>query len=105
MKGPRDSEPYQLDVGEGESVLAEPGEYFQLINSSKEPSYVLYIVSPAYVFEKIPDGPVVYDDSVVLDDDWNTLAASNWRPSKPIPTDAQRNAAAEHLRQRKGAIL
>ena len=104
MKGPQQAHPYLVHAAEGQAALTEPGEYLQLINDGEEPCEVLYVVSPAYTFEMSPDGRVLYDDSVVLDDGWDALAASDWRPSKPTPTLAQRSEAAQRLALRKASM-
>lgn len=97
MKGPDDAEPYILRLAAAEAVLSEPGIFFQLINDSPEPCEVLYIVSPAYVFEMSTEGAVLYDDAVVLDDGWEDLAAAGWRMSRSIATVQQRADAMRRL--------
>lgn len=101
MKGPNDAEPYLLRLTGGQAILTEPGLFFQLINESSERCEVFYIVSPAYVFEMSNHGKVIYDDSVVLRENWNDLAAAQWQLSQTLPTPAQRQAALRRLAQRK----
>ena len=100
MKDPSSNAPYSQFIVPHQAVLTRPGSFFQLINHSTDtPCQVLYIVSPAYVFLLAPDGSLVYDDAVVLDEDWQDLAAASWQPSAlPSPQNSfSRRAAA--LRQ------
>lgn len=101
MKSPLDHDAYQLDASAGDAILTEPKVLFQLINSGAEACEVLYIVSPAYVFEMSNDRNVLYDDSLVLQEDWNDLAGANWQLSQALPIFAQRQAALQRLAQRK----
>ena len=105
MKGPDDAEPYILRLAAAQAALTEPGVFFQLINESSEPCEVLYIVSPAYVFEMSADGAVMYDDAVVPDEGWEDLAAADWRTSRSMATAQQRADAMRRLSalKRKGA--
>jgi mannose-6-phosphate isomerase-like protein (cupin superfamily) len=99
MKGPQDPDSYFLSVEQDEAVLAEPGTFFQLINESIKPCEVLYIVSPAYLVE-MGQKRVIYDDSVVLNEDWVKLKESNWQPAVKIPTAVQRQEAERRLSER-----
>jgi mannose-6-phosphate isomerase-like protein (cupin superfamily) len=101
MKGPDDTEHHILRLAAGQAVLTEPGEFFQLITEGSERCEVLYIVSPAYVFEMSSDRGVVYDDSLVLDENWDCLAAAGWRAAQAMPTRTQREAAMRRLSERK----
>jgi hypothetical protein len=102
MKGPHDAGHYTSPIlAAGQAVLTEPGSFFQLINEGFERCDVLYIVSPAYVFEMGPDGSPLYDDAVVLDEDWDGLAAAGWRGARPMPTREDRAAALRRLAERK----
>jgi mannose-6-phosphate isomerase-like protein (cupin superfamily) len=101
MKGPGDTEPYILRLTAGQGVLTEPGVFFQLINEGPEPCEVLYIVSPAYVFEMRQGSGVLYDDSLVLEEDWDRLALAGWQAAQPMPTLAQRAEAMRHLSENK----
>lgn len=96
MKAPADHEPCLLIAQTDEAILTEPGAYIQLINETAAPCDVLYIVSPAYVFEQ-HDGAVRYDDSLVLDETWDELGANRWQPRKAIPTLDQRQQALIRL--------
>lgn len=73
MKDPSDNAPYILDLKAEESVFTEAGTFFQLINNSSESCRVLYVVSPAFLFEINKDGVVSYNDAIVLDEGWDTL--------------------------------
>jgi hypothetical protein len=75
------SKPYCACITPGEGVLTKPGSFFQLINERSEPCEVLHIVSPAYVYDE-----GVYDDSVVLDENWLELDKYNWQLSRKLPT-------------------
>jgi mannose-6-phosphate isomerase-like protein (cupin superfamily) len=101
MKGTNDVQPYLLRLAPAEAVLTEPGVYFQLVNEGSEPCEVLYIVSPAYVFEMDGEGRILYDDALVLEEDWETLAESGWRTARALPTDGQRTEALGRLANRK----
>jgi len=101
MKGPDDARPYTLSLKAGQAVLTEPGVFLQLINEGTERCETLYIVSPAYVFEAHPGGEPSYDDSVVLDEDWDDLAKAGWRASRPMPTPTERADAMQRLSKTK----
>jgi hypothetical protein len=102
IKGPQDSHPNLLRLKPAQAVLTEPGVFFQLINDGTHPCEVLYIVSPAYTFEMTAEGDVVYDDSLVLAEDWDALAASDWLLAQPMHPLAERDAATQRLALRKG---
>ena len=101
MKGPDDTQPYTQRPTAGQAVLTEPGVFFQLINEGAERCEVLYIVTPAYVFEKAPEGTVIYDDAVALDQDWDGLAIANWQTENAMPTAEQRTDAMRRLSEIK----
>lgn len=96
MKGLRDVDVYSLSTRTDEAVLTEPGTFFQLVNEGKEHCEVLYIVSPAYLFEMF-NGQVVYDDSVALEENWDDLKSSGWHPSVQPPTIKQRQEVEQRL--------
>lgn len=73
MKDCKVHEPYVLNLSQEQSVVTKPGTFFQLINSSDKGCSVLYIVSPAFIFESNDKGDVVYNDALVLDRDWSDL--------------------------------
>jgi hypothetical protein len=104
MKAEGDEQPYVLMLNPDEAIVTEPGTFLQIANDSSQACEVLYIVSPAYVFE-LADGRVFYDDSVVLDETWGQLAAANWRTARSLSTLDQRRQSearlAETSRQRR----
>jgi len=78
MKGVQDESPYSVEIHSGQAILTEPCTVFQLINpDSSHMASVLYIVSPAYVFD-MEDDKVLYDDAIILDATWEDLASRNW---------------------------
>lgn len=74
MKGPTDRESYRLDLREGQAVLTGAGTWFQLQHSGDAPAEVLYILSPAYVFEMQGDR-TTHDDAVLVAKSWEEAAA------------------------------
>jgi hypothetical protein len=78
MKGQKDKGPYSLVITKNDSVITYKNEFLQLVNETSESCRVLYIVSPAYVYE-IENGEVVYDDSIILDKSWEELKKANWK--------------------------
>jgi len=81
MKDPDGTGPYSLRVTAEQAVLTRPGTFLQFRNPTHAPCRVLYIVSPAYVF-LMKEGKLIYDDSVVLEEDWQELEKMNWKPAK-----------------------
>ena len=104
MKGPRDEAPYDLDVGENQAAITEPGAFLQLTNEGHEPCEVLYIVTPAYLFE-FSEGQVVFDDSVVLEQDWPEIEADGWVPRGRVPTAEERRGAEGRLREKSAGTV
>jgi mannose-6-phosphate isomerase-like protein (cupin superfamily) len=96
MKAAQDDIPYTLIVKNNQAIVTESGTFFQLINETEESCEVLYIVSPAYLFEQL-NGMVVYDDAAVLDEDWNTLELKHLQPATKLPTIKQRQKAVRRL--------
>ena len=86
MKDSQIDEPYSKQLNAQQAVITQPGTFFQLINRSETACRVLYIVNPAYMFLLGTDGKLLYDDSIVLDEDWSGLIAAAWQP------DALKNA-------------
>jgi mannose-6-phosphate isomerase-like protein (cupin superfamily) len=80
MKDPGAEQPYVLVLEPTQAALTGPGTFLQLINSSDVPASLLYIVGPPYVFEIGDHGRVVYDDAIILDEDWDELSRLNWHP-------------------------
>jgi len=101
MKGLDDAEPYVLRPTAGQAVFTEPGVFFQLINDGAESCEVLYIVSPAYVFDMSPDGAVLYDEAVVLEENWESLRAAGWRAAQAMPTPTHRREAMQRISETK----
>lgn len=99
LKVPADAAPCTMTVQPRQTVLSEAGSFFQLINAGDDLCEVLYIVSPAYLFVREGER-IVYDDAVVLDEDWDDLEAAGWKSSKPLPTEAQRMDAEQKSQNR-----
>ncbi len=99
MKAAEDEKPYSLEARADQAVLTRPGTFFQLINNDDiEPCDVLYIVSLPYLFlYDEENGCVIYDDSAVLNENWDELCASGWCPSVELPTIEQRHDAYRRL--------
>lgn len=102
-EGPSDTAPRSLRLVAGQALLTEPGEFFQLVNEQATPTEVLYIVSPAYVFDMGPNGELRFDDAVVLTESWEDLAAADERVRVPMPTAEQRSEALRRIRATKQA--
>jgi mannose-6-phosphate isomerase-like protein (cupin superfamily) len=95
---------YEIELEENEAVLTRPGAFFQLRNERSQPCEVLYIVSPAYLYEEDDSGNVLYDDSVILEEGWTELEQIGWAPPKPPSSSysaTARQAAAQRLRLKK----
>jgi hypothetical protein len=99
MKSGEDLEPYALHPKDDQAILTRPGTFFQLVNDDIELCQVLYIVSPAYVFE-VWNGAVLYEDATVLDESWESLRAAGWQPSVQLPTWEQRQEALQRQAKR-----
>lgn len=82
MKDASNEEPYALNLGPEQSVMTEAGTFFQLINDSDENCRALYVVTPSFIFECDSAGRVLYNDAMVLDEDWDRLARISWMPAK-----------------------
>ena len=107
MKDATSPQPYTLSLNPYEAVLTKPGTFFQLINAQQCPCKVLYIVSPAYVYELDDDMNVRYDDAISLDETWEDLASINWAPRQLInPKNSihSRNEAYQRLAQAKQVL-
>lgn len=109
MKDAVEATPYTLQLAPEHAVLTRPGTFFQLINSTDHACRVLYIVTPAFLFECDDDGNVLYNDAVVLEQDWDELAAADWQV--PALADIEgirkrRRQARNHLvrRNERGAV-
>jgi mannose-6-phosphate isomerase-like protein (cupin superfamily) len=97
MKDPSTTDPYDLELRPGQAVVTEPGTLFQLRNMSNAPAEVLYIVSPAYVFE-MEGGEVAYDDAIMVAKSWEELEAKKYE----VPALRRRAEALRRLATRKG---
>jgi hypothetical protein len=104
IKGEESPAPYKLRLAAEQAAVTQRGTFFQLENATDILCMVLYIVSPPYVFDKV-DGQILYDDAVVLDEDWQALAKLNWAPpaisSRQTMAEA-RQAALDRLARRSG---
>jgi len=98
MKEADQPAPYSLRLEAEQAVLTRPGTFLQFQNHTPAPCRVLYIVSPAYVF-LMEKGRVAYDDSVVLEEDWEELEKINWKPGALRSLDSIR--AARELAQKR----
>jgi hypothetical protein len=90
--------PYSLRLEAEQAILTRPGTFLQFRNHTPAPCRVLYIVSPAYVF-LMEEGRVAYDDSVVLEEDWEELEKINWKPGALRSLDSIH--AARELAQKR----
>jgi mannose-6-phosphate isomerase-like protein (cupin superfamily) len=81
MKDGDQTTPYSLRLEAEQAILTRPGTFLQLRNHTPVACRVLYMVSPSYVF-LMEEGRVVYDDSVVLEEDWGELEKVQWEPEK-----------------------
>ena len=91
--------PYRLRLAAEQAAVIHRGAFFQLENATDVLCMVLYIVSPPYVFNN-EDGQILYDDAVVLDEDWQALAELNWAPPATLSRQtmaADRQAALDRL--------
>jgi mannose-6-phosphate isomerase-like protein (cupin superfamily) len=77
MKDHSMDKPYSLELKSEEAAFTEAGTFFQLINEDSETCRVLYIVSPAFLFELDKEGRVLYNDAVVFDEGWKDLPKIN----------------------------
>lgn len=78
MKDPQSDAPYTLTLIPEQTVVTQPGTFFQLMNTWSKPARVLYIVTPAFLFEADESG-VKYNDAFVLDETWEDLEKTNWK--------------------------
>ncbi len=99
MKDPDGTRPYSLQITAEQAVLTGPGTFLQFRTHTHDPCRVLYIVSPAYIF-LIEEGKLIYDDSVVLEENWEELDKIDWKPVKLRSLDSlrkDRQAAKERF--------
>jgi mannose-6-phosphate isomerase-like protein (cupin superfamily) len=78
MKDKNSEDMYFITVKPNETVLTEPGTFFQLLNNGKDICKVLYIVAPAFIYEVDENGNVLYNDQIVLNMTWEELRKNNW---------------------------
>ena len=78
MKSEKDLEPYEVELKENQAGVSTPGEFFQLINPYSEDAFVLYIVSPPFVFE-MRDMEVNYNDAIILNESYEDLENQNFK--------------------------
>ncbi|MCB0020383.1 MAG: hypothetical protein KDE09_21470 [Anaerolineales bacterium] len=85
------------------AALTLPGTFIQHDNSQgREPAQVLYLTSPAFVFEPgpTPESMPTYDDAIVVRKDWARLAREGWQPAElndPSHSYAARRRAMNRL--------
>ena len=105
MKDPDQPSPYSLRLKAGQAVLTRPGTFLQFINHTKALCRLLYIVRPAYIFVK-KGRDVVYDNSIILGEDWLELERVNWQPDKfrkaGLNLETREQAAKRLVQQGKG---
>ncbi len=105
MKAPQDSGPYFLDLRKGQAAVTEPGTYFQLQNKSDDGAEVLYLSSPAFVFE-MNEEQVLYNDAVLIAKSWDKLELAEFNKEINIKEVKSSRAESKHrLAKRKGVIL
>jgi hypothetical protein len=104
MKEQGQEQPYTLGLARQEAVLTAPRTFFQLMNPSQTAvTRVLYIVSPAYVFDADENG-VQYDDAIVINATWEELARQDWklRQLEDVPAiEEERKKAIARISKRK----
>jgi mannose-6-phosphate isomerase-like protein (cupin superfamily) len=104
MKEPDMTDFYDLHLEPGQAIVVQPGTLFQLRNDSDGDAYVLYIVSPSYIFHMEGD-EVVYDDAILVSSSWEDLLARDYEiPEVHIDeTDLhlRREAARQLVKRRK----
>ncbi|MGE5429897.1 MAG: cupin domain-containing protein [Syntrophomonadaceae bacterium] len=99
MKDSETSEKYKLELRKNEAVLTQKGTFFQLVNESEEICRLMYIVSPEFLFETAK-GKVVYNDAIVLEEDWEELAGLNWNPPGLLNSDTADKARQKAFERR-----
>lgn len=99
MREPGDTEPYRPDLRKGQAAVTRAGTWFQLENSNTTPAEVLYIVSPAYVFEMKGD-KVIHDDAVLVARSWDEAAMLKVEESRASESVYQARASREEAKRR-----
>ncbi|MFC1580276.1 hypothetical protein ACFL4N_05125 [Thermodesulfobacteriota bacterium] len=87
------------------ATLTPPGTFFQIDNlRGSEPAAVLYLTSPGYILEPgdTDDALPVYDDAVVLGDEWSYLERHRNPPElrDPARSYEARQKAIERLAEK-----
>ncbi len=95
IKEAEDDVPKVLHAEANEAVLTKSGSLFQLRNRGEGSCRVLYIVSPAYLFEMDELGSVVYDDAFIVKESWEQLGQQHWKPSALPSLESLRIAREE----------
>ena len=104
MKDAENEHPYELEVVQQQAVVTHAGTQFQLMTQSERHCQARYIVAPAFVFESDASGDVIYNDALVLIEDWDQLAAVGWKISTLQNLNTirkKRQASLERLAQRR----
>lgn len=96
------TEPVRLAVEANQAVLMKPGSLFQFKNTGDKACRVLYIVSPAYLFEMDASGGVLYDDAFIVTESWDELRKQNWKPNGLPCLEAMKAAREESYSRMKG---
>jgi mannose-6-phosphate isomerase-like protein (cupin superfamily) len=99
MKGPSDQEPYKLNLRKEQAAITEAGTWFRLENSGVTAVEVLYIASPAYVFE-VQGDKVIHDDAVLVARSWDRAAAQHRGEAPDSNAIYQAGAAREEAKRR-----
>lgn len=102
MKDKRSTEMYYIEVAPMQTVLTEPGTFFQLLNNGDQICKVLYMVSPAFIFEVV-GGNILYNDQIVLDFGWDELAKRNWKIPELDDLDKIKKMREESLNRLKSS--
>ncbi|MEW6057656.1 MAG: hypothetical protein AB1540_13680 [Bdellovibrionota bacterium] len=103
MKEPSENSPKEYSLEEGQAILTPVNTFFQIENGSNAPAQVLYIVSPAYVFDADSSG-VLYDDSVTVNEDWVDLERKKWKITSlgyKLPSEKDRKLALTRISKKK----
>lgn len=96
MQDRPDDTPYQLELRAGQAATTRPGELLQLRNPADSPARVLYVCTPAYVYEVTDAGEVAYDDALTL--------GSSWESARGRAAALTASALEARSRQRAAAV-
>jgi mannose-6-phosphate isomerase-like protein (cupin superfamily) len=107
MKDAFHAEPYDLRLEPGQAVVTQPGTLFQLRNDDNAVAEVLYIASPAFVFET-DGGRVRYCDAPLVARTWDELSATSddipAMRATPYEARASREESMRRLAAQKGRL-